>query len=154
MTGGTDGAHTTDLPDLNVWLALACPGHPHHGAALGYWEHQAASQILFCSVTALGLVRVLCQPGVMGDAAQTPAQAAVVLHRFRAEPGVALADSEAGAWDVFHALLVGQPPLPARLCTDAYLAALAMARGWRLVSFDEDFGRFPRLTWLKPPMPA
>jgi hypothetical protein len=90
----------------------------------------------------------------MGDAAQTPAQAAVVLHRFRAEPGVALADSEAGAWDVFHALLVGQPPLPARLCTDAYLAALAMARGWRLVSFDEDFGRFPRLTWLKPPMPA
>jgi len=30
-------------------------------------------------------------------------------------------------------------PLPARLCTDAYLAALAIANGWRLVRFDLDF---------------
>lgn len=31
--------------------------------------------------------------------------------------------------------------LPPRLCTDAYLAALAIANGWRLVSFDRDFAR-------------
>ena len=28
--------------------------------------------------------------------------------------------------------------MPPRLCTDAYLAALAIANGWRLVSFDRD----------------
>jgi len=32
--------------------------------------------------------------------------------------------------------------LPPRLCTDAYLAALAIANGCRLVSFDRDFERF------------
>jgi len=34
-----------------------------------------------------------------------------------AEPGVALAESEVDAWDVFHALLVGQPNVSARHCT-------------------------------------
>jgi predicted nucleic acid-binding protein len=35
-----------------------------------------------------------------------------------------------------------------RLCTDAYLAALAIANGWRLVSFDRDFERFESLERL------
>ena len=38
--------------------------------------------------------------------------------------------------------------LPPRLCTDAYLAALAIANGWRLVSFDRDFERFEGLERL------
>jgi len=60
---------TVDLPDLNVWLALACPDHSHHHQALHYWEQQAAEQVLFCTVTALGLVRLVhrCLPGSPGD---------------------------------------------------------------------------------------
>jgi predicted nucleic acid-binding protein len=38
--------------------------------------------------------------------------------------------------------LVDTQPLPARLWTDAYLAALARASGLRLVTFDRDFERF------------
>ena len=53
---------TVDLPDLNVWLALAWPDHSHHHQALHYWEQQEAEQVLFCTVTALGLVRLVCQP--------------------------------------------------------------------------------------------
>ncbi len=45
-----------DLPDLNVWLALATPDHFHHQQALDYWEQQAAEQVHFCAVRALGLV--------------------------------------------------------------------------------------------------
>jgi predicted nucleic acid-binding protein len=41
-----------------------------------------------------------------------------------------------------------QGNLPARLCTDVHLAALAMANGWRLVSFDQDFKRFNGLDLL------
>ena len=33
----------------------------------------------------------------------------------------------------------------------AYLAAVAMANGWRLVSFDRDFERFERLERLALP---
>lgn len=32
-----------------------------------------------------------------------------------------------------------------RLCTDAYLATLAIANGWHLVSFDRDYERFEAL---------
>jgi len=38
--------------------------------------------------------------------------------------------------------------MPPRLCTDAYLAALASANGWRLVSFDRDFERFELFEWF------
>ena len=40
------------------------------------------------------------------------------------------------------------PIWPPRLCTDAYLAALAITHGWRLVSFDRDFERFEGLERL------
>lgn len=51
---------TVDLPDLIVWLALACPGHSHHRQAVHYWEHKVGEQVLVCTVTALGLVRLVC----------------------------------------------------------------------------------------------
>jgi len=48
---------------------------------------------------------------------------------------------------VFHQLL-RSGGLPPRLGTDAYLAALAITHGWRLVSFDRDFERFEGLERL------
>ncbi len=138
---------STDLPDLNVWLALAATDHLHHRQALHYWEQQAAEQVLFCTVTALGLVRLLSQPKLMGTAVKSSAEASALLLAFCRQPGVALAAPEHDGWEVFHRLL-RQGDLPPRLCTDAYLAALAMANGWRLVSFDRDFERFRGLQRL------
>jgi uncharacterized protein len=57
--------------------------------------------------------------------------------------------SSPAAYDTLRDLLRSKD-LPTRLCTDAYLAALAMANGWRLVSFDRDFERFQGLQWLQP----
>ncbi len=34
--------------------------------------------------------------------------------------------------------------------SDAHLAALALFHGLTLVSFDNDFARFPRLQWINP----
>ena len=132
---------TVDLPDLNVWLALACPDHSHHRQALHYWEQQAAEQVLFCTVTALGLVRLVCQPKLMGAASKTLAEASSLLDAFCQQPGVSLASEERAGWEVFHQVLRSRE-VPPRLCTDAYLTALAIAHGWRLVSFDRDFERF------------
>ena len=138
---------TADLPDLNVWLALACPDHSHHRQAVHYWEHQAAGQVLFCTVTALGLVRLVCQSKLMGAAVKTLAEASSLLDAFCQQPGVSLASEERAGWEVFHQLL-RSGELPPRLCTDAYLAALAITHGWRLVSFDRDFERFEGLERL------
>ena len=136
-----------DLPDLNVWLALAATQHPHHAQALTYWEQQASGQVLFCTVTALGLVRLLSQPKLMGASVLGSAEASDLLQTFRRQPGVAMAAPEHDGWDLFHTLL-SSAELPARLQTDAYLAALVIANGWRLVSFDRDFERFKGLNWL------
>ncbi|MFZ9753332.1 MAG: TA system VapC family ribonuclease toxin [Cyanobium sp.] len=136
-----------DLPDLNVWLALIWPDHSHHLQAVHDWEQQAADQVLFCTVTALGLVRLVCQPKLMGVAVKNAADASALLDALCQQPGVQLAEPEHNGWEVFHQLLRGGA-LPARLCTDAHLAALAIANGWRLVSFDRDFERFEGLERL------
>ena len=138
---------TADLPDLNVWLALAWPGHSHHRQALQYWEGQAAERVLFCTVTALGLIRLVCQPKLMGTAVKSSAEASGVLEAFCRQPGVSLAAPEHDEWQEFHHLL-RSADLPPRLCIDAYLAALAIANGWRLVSFNRDFERFHGLQRL------
>ncbi|MFM8605327.1 MAG: TA system VapC family ribonuclease toxin [Cyanobium sp.] len=139
-----------DLPDLNVWLALVCPEHRHHDAAVQYWERQAAEQVLFCTVTALALVRLLCQPKLMGTAVRSAAEASALLEALCQQPGVALAEGQHDGWEVFHQLLrAGE--LPARLCTDVHLAALAISNGWRLVSFACDFERIEVLQKLALP---
>ena len=140
-------SNTVDLPDLNVWLALACPDHSHHRQAVHYWEQQAAEQVLLCTVTALGLVRLVCQPKLMGATVKTAAEASALLDSFCQQPGVGMTSAEQAGWELFHQLL-RSGELPPRLCTDAYLAALAIANGWRLVSFDRDFERFKGLEQL------
>ena len=137
-----------DLPDLNVWLALASPTHQHHLSAAKYWEEQASQQVLFCTVTALGIVRLVMQPKVMGDAVLTAAQASALLDQFVQQPGVSYAQPASEGWDVFHGLM-RRAELSPRLCTDAHLAALAITNQWRLVSFDHDFQAFPRLNLLQ-----
>ena len=141
---------TADLPDLNVWLALVWPEHSHHHHALHYWEVQASDRVLFSTVTALGLVRLVSQPKLMGPAVSNAAEASALLEALCQQPGVGLAEPEHGGWEVFHQLLRGGE-IPARLCTDAHLAALAIANGWRLVSFDRDFERIAGLQRLPLP---
>ena len=136
-----------DLPDLNLWLALAWSGHRHHAIACRYWEEQAAHTVVFTAVTALGLVRLLSQPRVMGEAVLSLGQASAVQTAFLEQPGVRLVDDAAASWPVFRQLL-SRGTWPARLCTDVHLAAIAITAGWRLVSFDQDFGRFTGLSWL------
>lgn len=143
-----------DLPDLNVWLALLWPEHPHHQHAVRYWEQQAAEQVLFCTVTALGLVRLLCQPKLMGTAVRNTAEASDLLHALCRQPGVQIARLDHDGWEVFHQRLRGGlhgAEIPSRRCTDAHLAALAIANGWRLVSFDRDVERFAALERLQLP---
>jgi len=150
------GPLSGDLPDINVWLALAVQEHPHHQAALRYWataqaegtpEGAAAaragsgSRLWFCRVTMLGLVRLLCQPKAVGPGALDTPAAWALYTRYRALPHIGLLREPEGCDDALRRL-VGAGSLPPRLWTDAYLAALSLSAGLRLVTFDRDFERF------------
>ncbi len=140
------GLLSGDLPDINVWLALAVQEHPQHPAARRYWDGVQAKalperNLWFCRVTMLGLVRLLCQPKVVGAGALNLTQALALYQQFRAIPGVDLLTEPAGC-DLELQKLINASALSARLWTDAYLAAVAQSSGLRLVSFDQDFLRF------------
>jgi len=135
-----------DLPDVNVWLALSVQEHPHHQRALHYWQDEAASRTSFCRITMLGLVRLLCQPRVMGTGALDTAAALQVWKRWLQLPEIVLL-TEAPDCET-HLQALCDATLPPRLLTDAYLAAFASSGGLRLVSFDSDFHRFSGLDFL------
>jgi uncharacterized protein len=139
-------AAPADLPDVNVWLALSVSHHPHHAQAVAYWSAEAAPEVGFCRVTMLGLLRLLTQPRVMGASAMSPPAALAVLQQWQRLPEVSLRADPAMLDTALSRLL--QYDLPARLLTDAYLAAFARSGGMRLVTFDMDFRRFPGLDLL------
>ena len=99
--------------------------------------------------TALGLLRLLTQPKLMGPAILTASRASAVLLGSTKLAGVAVVDGGAADWEVLHGLLARQS-LASQDLTDACLAALAIVYGWRLVSFDEGFGWFEGLFRLWP----
>lgn len=97
----------------------------------------------FCRATMLGLVRLLCQPKLMGEGALGLPDALAIYRGLREAEGVAFcSDSESADQMLAGWLGDRAAPLPARLWPDAWLAAVAESAGLRLVSFDADFRRF------------
>lgn len=149
--GQSTAAARGDLPDVNVWLALSARSHPHHEAAQAYWQQQELPRVWFNRVTMLALLRLLCQPKVMGSATVTLPLAAAVYERFMEMPEVGFLTEPAQCAPLFTRMLAGTgegAPL-ARLVTDMYLAAFATAAGLRMVTFDRDFLRFEGLEVLR-----
>ena len=136
-----------DLPDLNVWLALADPDHQHHVRARRYWMMEAASELAFCRVSMLGLLRLLTHSKVMRGTPFTPAEAWLGYRAFRALPEVSFLPENARMEPQFAAWS-DTPTFAPHRWTDAWLAAHAVTTGSRLVSFDADFHAFPGLYWL------
>ena len=68
---------------------MTWPDHIHHQNAVHYWELQAAAKVLFYTVTALGLVRLMSQPKLTGTAYRNPAAASSLLEAHLAALAIA-----------------------------------------------------------------
>lgn len=136
-----------DLPDINVWLALSAPDHPHRDLAERYWREQASSRIAFNTVTMLGLVRISSNAAVLGGQPLTPADAWNVYLGWREMAEVTYVPEPKTCGVVLNRWVSSDAVTP-RTWTDAYLAAFAVAGGCRLVTLDRDFRRFQGLDVL------
>lgn len=136
-----------DLLDVNVWLPLSAPDHPHHARSRRYWQDESADSVAFCRVTALALLRHLTNPRIMAHAVLTGVEAWRAYERWIALPEVSLA-VELADLDQHLAKLARAVDLTPTLWTDAYIAAFAIGGGHRVVTFDGDFRRFPDLDLL------
>jgi uncharacterized protein len=140
-----------DLPDLNVWLALAVQEHPLHAAAHRYWEALQTPlpastgvvpfKLYFCRQTAMGLVHLLCQPGVVGKGSLTLDAAWALYQRIRALPNTGMLAEPLGCEAALGTFLANQSGASVSLWPSMNLAALAQSSGLRLVSFDYDLQR-------------
>ena len=148
-----------DLLDVNVWIALAQPQHANHLQAKAYWEKTLArfaqenavlqgaqavpSKLYFCRTSMLGMVRVLSQTSSVYGKHISFHEAFSVYERFRLTEEVDFAHENLVNVDaVLSGLLATHSNLPIRMCTDAYLAALATSLNLRFVTMDRDFSRF------------
>jgi toxin-antitoxin system PIN domain toxin len=123
------------LFDVNVLIAIADSAHIFH-RAIHRWIADAREQNwATCPITENGMIRVLSQPAYRGGA-RTPAEAIALLQKMK----------EARPWrHVFWAedfsmgdpnAIIAERIAGAKQVTDVYLAALALRRGGRLVTFD------------------
>jgi toxin-antitoxin system PIN domain toxin len=136
-----------DLLDASVWLPLSAPEHVDYPRARRYWEEESASELAFCRVTALALLRHLTNARMLGSAALDGRAAWQALEIWLAIPKITLLAEPPGL-DELLAQWAGKLDLRGGHWTDAYLAAFAAASGCRLVAFDGDFHRYPGIEFL------
>lgn len=136
-----------DLPDVNLWLAFTDPNHSQHAAARHYWDELRADSIAFSRITMLGLLRLATSKTAMEGRPFTHGEIWGIYRTYQAMPIVRFLPEPAQLDSTFFTLTEALD-FHHRLWTDAYLAAFAITSDCRLVSFDADFSRFPKLNFL------
>lgn len=120
------------LLDINVLIALMDAAHVHHQLARSWLGENIEHGWASCPITQNGCIRILSQPAYPGSE-----PAAVIAAR--------LADAAAAPWHEFwpdnlslfdQDCLDWRHVLGSRHITDAYLLAVAVHRGGRLVTLD------------------
>lgn len=137
------------LVDANVWLALTLSDHGHHHR-VGAWLDgiDEPDSVHFCRATQQALLRLLTNPAVLapyGNRPLTNAEAWAVYEAFIADPRICITAAEpAGADNLWRRFAVRDTASP-KLWMDAYLAAFALAGGYRMITSDAGFGQFSGL---------
>lgn len=120
------------LLDINVLLALLDADHVDHPRARAFLEAEIGAGWASCAITQNGFVRVISQPRY-----PSPVAPGLAIQRL----AEACAGEQHEFWpcdvSVLDAVMVDRTRVHGpRQVTDAYLLALATARGGRFVTFD------------------
>jgi toxin-antitoxin system PIN domain toxin len=115
----------TVLFDGNVLVAITFPTHVHHEAVHAWWTSVPATRFATCPITQGTLLRLALREGA------TFGQALNLLQAVCARP-----DHDFWPDDLSYASVRLSGVVGHRQVTDAYIAALARARGERLVTLD------------------
>ena len=136
------------LADSNVWLALVLAEHEHH-ALVSTWFASLSSdnEVAFCRSTQLALVRLLTTRAILKPYSNPPltnAQAWKFYTELIEDRRMGFVAEPEGLEAYWQLLATVQSASP-KLWMDAYLAAFAMAGGYRLVTIDKAFSQFQGL---------
>jgi hypothetical protein len=130
------------LLDVGVWLAAAWGRHMHHPVA-AEWINGQTDDLLFCRVTQMGLLRLLSNPGIMGEDAIDRSAAWRIFDQLWADERVLWADEPEDLDAVWRAISA-RDDKSHKLWTDDYLAAFAQTSGATLATLDRKLNaRYP-----------
>jgi toxin-antitoxin system PIN domain toxin len=123
------------IPDINIWLALAAPEHPHNAVARRWWQqHQGG--IAFVRQSQTGLLRLTTTAAAMDGKPLSVDDAWRVYDRFYEDDRVTFIAEPADVEKEFRERAVGPSASP-KVWADAWLLAVAEAAGGVLVTFDK-----------------
>jgi toxin-antitoxin system PIN domain toxin len=128
----------TYLPDINVWIALASDRHVHHEAAKNWFSKIELGSAAFCRVTQMDFLQLITNRHVMGADVVTQKEAWQVYQKLSRDQRVTFLHEPSGIEDEWQRL-TQSGSASTNTWTDAYLAAFALIRGLKVVSFDGDF---------------
>jgi uncharacterized protein len=138
------------VPDVNLLLYAYDDAAKHHAAAKAWLEESLSGEesVGFAWVVLMGYVRISTNPRVYSEPLGVDEALDVVESWLRQDVAVLLYP-DTDHLMTFRRLL---EPLGAagNLTTDAHLAALAIEHRATLISYDNDFSRFPGLRWRTP----
>ncbi len=141
-----------NLCDSSVWVALALAGHVHHAAARAWLETIGdPAAVLFCRATQQTLLRLLTTAAVLAlykRAPLTNREAWGVYEKLLADDRIAYRAGEPPGLEDIWKGFTSQDTASHKLWMDAYLAAFAVAGGYRLVTTDTAFRQFEGLDLL------
>jgi toxin-antitoxin system PIN domain toxin len=138
------------LIDLNVLLYAVNRDSVHHASALDWWQRTLGGDepVGLTWIVLLGLLRLTTNPAIYPE----PLDDEVAIGKvgvWLSLDQTRLVQETEDHWHILTELLA-ETGTAGNLTTDAHLAALAISHGATLVSFDNDFSRFPRLRWESP----
>jgi toxin-antitoxin system PIN domain toxin len=135
------------LFDVNIWVALAFPTHPLHGAAVGVFSDTAElMSAIFCRATEQGFLRIATTPAVLnllGAEGFSNRDCLKVIAGFKAAPTVRFFNEPDGLEALWHRLADRETASP-KVWMDAYLAAFAIGAKLKFVTADRGFRGFER----------
>lgn len=133
------------LFDTCVWVALAFGSHPHHAEARReFAAADSARPAAFCRATQQGFLRLVTTPSaqkIYGSGPIANDQAWVKWEALIALPQLVWLEEPAGLESLWRKLACRATASP-KVWMDAYLAAFAIAGGFRLATLDRDFKNF------------
>ncbi len=133
------------LPDVNVWLAIAFDSHVHHLAAKAWFDARTNdAAIFFCRMTQQGFLRLASNASVFGSHALTLAEAWKQYDVFLSDVCVSFAGEPSQIESHWRSFTQRQSFSP-KVWNDAFLAAFALTANLELVSFDKGFSQYPNV---------
>lgn len=136
------------LADSNFWLALAVAHHPFHSVARDWFARQKPpSAVLFCRSTQQSFLRLMTTSAILAPYRLPPLtnqEAWTTYERDVADKRIAWVPEPRGLDGHWKKLTAGTKPSP-KLWMDGYLAAFALAGGYRFVTTDKAFKQFKGL---------